>query len=99
MSKWQRETLLKGSRNTERAAKVWHWPRLFKKKLGQGFWVNKRGLKIGLKEEQRWGSREVEEISADEVMRAAKPGCSSSQIKTQTHQTHCNVNIIPPPNT
>lgn len=43
------------------------------------------------------GEREIEEISADEVMRAAKPGCSSSQIKTQTHQTHCNVNIIPPP--
>lgn len=29
-------------------------------------------------------------------MRAAKPGCSSSQIKTQTPQTHCHVNIIPP---
>lgn len=34
MSKSQRETLLKGSRKTERAAKAWHWPRLFKKEAG-----------------------------------------------------------------
>lgn len=83
-------------RNVEtqkRAAVVWQQPRLSFEKLWQGFGVNKSGWKMRLKDELRWG-REAEEIWADEGMRAAKPGCSSSQLKTQTHTLE-HMDIIP----
>lgn len=70
----------------------------FLKKLGKGFGVNKWGLDW-TKRRVDTGQREVEEISAEEVMRAAKPSCSSSQIKTQTPQTYCHVNTFLPPKT